>query len=354
MNSVIAHQPQRLVILDYLRGLAALSVVVFHLFYKGPTEGWMKVQPLPIVSDIAGYGYLGVNLFFLISGFVIALSVEGTTFRRFATARLTRLLPASTICATLTTLLLVFVEGPSKVLISNWLATLTLVPAWFGQPGVDAVYWSLRIEVQFYLAVALLLLLQKKDKAPVVIALWLLFSLVNLFLPIWRLDFLLCLSWAPYLCAGVLFHAWHARVVNLKIAVGLVACLFLALSYAFNSAVKDGYEIPSVTCFIVFLMFIIFAGFCVKKMAPESTKASQFFGSTTYPLYLFHQVIGYAIFNFLFTKISFSVAKYILPLLILFGLMATAHLIHLALEKPLATWLRVYLCGLQAKPQRPL
>lgn len=74
--SSVSRQPE----LDVLRGAAAMAVVMFHYFYKGPSEGWIGVQQSAALSAISAYGYLGVHLFFMISGYVIMMTAQAATF----------------------------------------------------------------------------------------------------------------------------------------------------------------------------------------------------------------------------------------------------------------------------------
>lgn len=85
----------RLEELDLLRFLAALAVVVFH--YMAASKSLWGVQPtriFPSVAPLSVLGILGVELFFVISGFVILMSVMGRTAGEFAISRFTRLFPA--------------------------------------------------------------------------------------------------------------------------------------------------------------------------------------------------------------------------------------------------------------------
>ena len=330
---------KQLVVLDYCRGFAALNVVFFHFFYKGPTEGWLKAAPVEGVSAVAGYGYLGVNLFFMISGFVIALSAQNKSAARFAASRIIRLLPASTVCASLTALVLLLLNAVPANLLANWLASLTLVPSWFGYPGVDAVYWSLRIELHFYIAVAAILLFQQTNRTPVLIAMWLGLSLLNALVPIWRLDFLLCLSWAPYLAAGVIFFSMYTAGFNRINGTGLLFCFGLSQYYGYKSAVHDGYEIPIVSCAIILMMFLFFAWVCQVRPNQKPNGISKFFGSVTYPLYLFHQVVGYALFNAIHPLLP-SVGSGLLRLALIAFLLGCSYCIHRLLEKPLSAALK--------------
>ena len=91
MPAPAAQDKSHLATLDLLRLVAALSVVLFHYFFRGAADGIHLAEGYPEVAGYALYGYLGVNLFFLISGFVIAWSAEGRAWEQFALARFVRL-----------------------------------------------------------------------------------------------------------------------------------------------------------------------------------------------------------------------------------------------------------------------
>ena len=81
----------RIIELDALRGLAAMSVVLFH-FTTRYEELFGRANPLPLNF---GWGDFGVDLFFMLSGFVILMTLERTSHSlKFAWGRFTRLYPA--------------------------------------------------------------------------------------------------------------------------------------------------------------------------------------------------------------------------------------------------------------------
>ncbi len=149
--------------LDLVRFAAAFAVMAFHYFAWTPlartSTGALVLHGAPASSALAGvswFGWIGVEIFFVISGFVIAFSAEHASAETFARQRILRLAPAAWICATITlavTLLLGLAR--SDVLAAEYWRAMLFLP--FG-PYIDGVYWTLAIEVSFYLLVFLLLL----------------------------------------------------------------------------------------------------------------------------------------------------------------------------------------------------
>src|ERR1700738_3983155 len=92
----------RLYELDLLRLLAAGSVVAFHFTYGNHSLGFNPVAYPAAVTAVTKYGFLGVQVFFFISGIVILNSASSGSARRFAISRMVRLYPAYWACVTVT------------------------------------------------------------------------------------------------------------------------------------------------------------------------------------------------------------------------------------------------------------
>jgi peptidoglycan/LPS O-acetylase OafA/YrhL len=148
---------------DQLRGLAALAVVVCHLAVSAYREAPnLDGGPWPWLALILGFGYLGVPLFFVISGFCIHLPqaralARGTPqaapdWRHFFARRFWRLYPPY-LAALVVALVLWWVAG-SPI---PWLAVATqalLVHPFHTATfdGVNPPAWTLAVEAQLYLA----------------------------------------------------------------------------------------------------------------------------------------------------------------------------------------------------------
>lgn len=145
---------RRLVEVDALRGLAALAVVLFHYTTKF-NELFSPTRP-PTLSFPDGH--YGVNLFFIISGFVIFMTLEKTSRPMdFVVSRFSRLFPAYWVAVVLTFSITHFVGLPGKLVDgTSALGNLVMIHGLFRIPHVDGVYWTLEVELLFYCGMFLL------------------------------------------------------------------------------------------------------------------------------------------------------------------------------------------------------
>jgi peptidoglycan/LPS O-acetylase OafA/YrhL len=140
---------------DIIRFGAALMVAFYHFAYWNWHECACVDATFTSLVPYSWWGWIGVPIFFVISGFVIALSAEGRTANEFLRGRFLRIAPGLWFFATLAFLVLVFTNaGESPVPLLLLAKSLVLWPI---GPWVDGVYWSLTVEVLFYCIVAILL-----------------------------------------------------------------------------------------------------------------------------------------------------------------------------------------------------
>ena len=160
--------------LDLLRFIAALSVVFFHYTFRGYTADAMTIMPYPTLAPISKYGYLGVELFFMISGFVILMTAASGSLRKFIISRFVRLYPAFWVCCSLTFIATILIGGHRYTAsVYQYLINMTMLNSFIGVPSIDGVYWTLFIELKFYAFVALVLLIGQIDEAQLFLCLWL-------------------------------------------------------------------------------------------------------------------------------------------------------------------------------------
>ncbi|MBR1090724.1 acyltransferase [Bradyrhizobium manausense] len=117
--------PSRVPGLDLLRLVAVAAVVLYHYGFWGPASNGVPQVALPYLASYAQYGFLGVPIFFTISGFVIAYSGESRTPVGFAIARFSRIYPTFLFCMTLTFATILLLGGTNfDVSFAQWLANL--------------------------------------------------------------------------------------------------------------------------------------------------------------------------------------------------------------------------------------
>lgn len=290
----------RLALLDLLRLAAALSVVAYHWLFWGIEHDAIHSFSTTPVSRIAAYGFLGVQLFFLISGFVIFLSASGRGPSAFAAGRATRLYPAywAGVALTSATLLLT-AQTPPRELLPKLLANLTMAPAVFRQPQLDGVYWTLTLELQFYALVFLFLLLRKRHWLDAFFPLWSIAMLgTTLFLPgVARLP--LCGDLFTLFAGGAIIAMVSRAGWTPLRAAGLLASVAGGVVATIRHAEESGDAAtdPLVLGIVVVLLFVLVLVLTRPAVAALPVPGSRFLGALTYPLYLSHAVFGYALLN---------------------------------------------------------
>lgn len=147
----------RLAALDGLRFLAAAGVLCYH-FVARQTDAWGRdlAGVAPGLADVAVYASLGPELFFVISGFVILMTAWGRSVPDLLGSRVGRLMPAYWVAVLATGGLLLLVWQGKTITGGQVLVNLTLLQSAFGVDHVDGVYWTLWVEVRFYLLLVLL------------------------------------------------------------------------------------------------------------------------------------------------------------------------------------------------------
>lgn len=301
MSQTTAAEKSHLATLDILRLVAALAVVLFHYFFRGAAEGDHLAEGYPEVAGYALYGYLGVNLFFLISGFVIAWSAEGRAWEQFALARFVRLYPGYLICMTLTFVVLTLASSPLfPVNAAQYAANLTMFAPALGQAFMDGVYWSIVLELVFYGWLTLALLTGLFDRFKLeLIAGWLALCALNEFaIGSGALRMLFITEFGPYFAAGILVHHMLAKgrsveTLMLFAAAFLMSCNTLRVTQGwmlehYGTAVP----LPHLIVANVVMHAMLVAAVRFRGLVRPSALTLGL-GGLTYPLYLLHQNIGY-------------------------------------------------------------
>jgi peptidoglycan/LPS O-acetylase OafA/YrhL len=296
---------RRLEILDLLRALAIMAVLVFHYTFRGAAgDDGFTTFSLPALAPFAKYGYLGVQLFFVISGFVIAYSAENRGAIEFGIARIARIYPCFIICMTLTFLITLMLGAPRfETGLTHWAANLVIAAPSLHKPFMDGAYWSLVYEVTFYGWVVLLLMAGwfRKHLDAIVVA-WLALAALNYELHSSVLQHIFLTDESGFFAAGLVLHEMYRGRRDLTVRLLLALASIIAIGQSlelvqwyrdhFHVAYSDGVVTVLSLCAIALVALVL-----RMRSLPLPSRAVVAAGGITYPLYLLHQNIGYMIFN---------------------------------------------------------
>lgn len=302
---MISTTSPRLYEIDLLRFIAAFFVVIFHYTFRGYAADHMTCMPYPTLSFIGAYGYLGVELFFMISGFVIMMSTQREgTFKAFVTSRIVRLYPAFWIGCSLTFLVTMVMNDPAyHVTWGQYLINLTMLNGYIGIESVDGVYWSLFVELKFYFLVCLLIVTGQLCHMERWLHFWGVLLVINAMIPFPKIaSFFLMTDYGHYFIAGAFFYRiWLVGISWSRILmIGIMFVLSLVYEYdAMFRFVRHYQEVLDfkIVGLILTLFFLLFWLIANEKLMMLRRPSFLILGVVTYPLYLIHQNIGYMIFN---------------------------------------------------------
>jgi len=340
----VAHAHRRYHDVDTLRFLAAVGVMLLHYLARGfsPEDNYSPVF-YGQVANFVKYNYLAVNLFFMISGFVILMSSEDTKPSAFLRSRFLRLYPAYWFCCTVSFILTyVFINHIFHLTFARYLLNMSMLNGFVGVGFVDGVYWTLLVELKFYLLILIVLLLGKMRSIEWVLAGWLLLSIVQIVLHVDVAEKYLITNFASFFIAGCLFYRLSKRgfswlrlvLLLLTIPVGIHYEL-LALSERaahFTGLVFHG-EMVALICLSFYLLFVLVI--LPRQTSSGYARFSRLLGSLSYPIYLIHLNVGMVLFNLIGHRLN----KWVLLALIVSVMIAGAYLINRYVERPLATFL---------------
>ncbi|MCZ4287423.1 acyltransferase family protein [Hoeflea alexandrii] len=296
---------QRNGLLDLLRFAAALTVAVYHFLYRGAREGGYLDFGFGAAGVSVSLGYLGVNLFFMISGFVIIWSASGRDWYGFSVDRLARLYPAHLAAMTLTFLVMAWWGlPPYSTDIFQWLANLTMLAPMFGADFMDGAYWSIVIEIIFYGWVAIGLfsgVLPRHTDAAV--AIWIMLVMVNnTMLGSRPVELLFLTEYGSYFALGIM--VW--RISSLGGSTLRLLLAALATIMTFHAAEVQRLDViarleeASSGPVVALANAGIIAAFVLAAVVGRHIKASPWvlaLGGISYPFYLIHQNAGYILMN---------------------------------------------------------
>jgi peptidoglycan/LPS O-acetylase OafA/YrhL len=345
MEPEVRHKPVRYYEIDLLRFIAAISVVLFHFCYRGYHADNLSPVEFPALGEVFKYGYLGVELFFIISGYVVLMSAQGKTLSQFFVSRAMRLYPAFWVACTFTFIVMRLLgpayhaPGWSPMLdapLRGYLFNMTMLHEFFGVNDLDGVYWTLTVEIIYYFLIALLISFKWMKHLVSVLTVWLAYcALAGPVTSGSPFAFLLFPFAAPFFIAGMVFYLLQTnQAARWKLYSLLTASYVLALRAA-RQGLHDTmhtFQQPFSLAIVLLLVTAFFALFLLiihRRLHVGQAKWLAWAGALTYPVYLLHHNVGYVVLQ----RLGGQVNKYFLLAGMLGLLLVLATLLHIFVER---------------------
>ncbi|MFD5059556.1 acyltransferase family protein [Streptomyces sp. NPDC058394] len=335
----------RLYVIDGIRLVAALMVALHH--YAGTSRvnqpgnafwGRPVSEIMPTVFRFASFGWIGVEIFFVISGFVICMSCWGRTPKDFFVSRVIRLYPAYWFAVAFTVAVLVALPGVwGRPQGRDILLNLTMLQSGSGVQNVDAVYWTLWSEMRFYLLFMVMVAMGLTYRRVVVFCcVW---GAAAMLAPVSKFPLLVLAadpSGAWYFIAGLALYLMH------RFGQDLLLWGILAMAWLMGQrelGLRVAYEgvsswRGSVLIFTVFLLVMVAVALGLTDHIRWKWLVTA--GCLTYPLYLMHYVTG----TTLISRLHDAMDARLLVALVIAGFLVLSWLVHRLVERPVARLLK--------------
>lgn len=333
-----AGRPSRLLALDGLRLGAALMVVAYHLI--GDKLGaWHQPAAAAIFGPLhsaAKYGFLGVQLFFIISGFVICMSAWGRSAGDFFVSRVVRLYPAYWLAVLVTAGVLYAAPRGAQVKARDVLGNLTMMQEFLGIRNLDMSYWTLSVEMIFY--VLFVVLVARGLTYRNVVAFCAIWTVASLIVPRFGnqgLTTAVAGGYSCYFVAGIGLYLIYRFGPNLLLwsIVGLSGLIAITRLPGLALA-RDVSFAP--TAAIVACFFLVMAAVALGLLSWVKARWVATAGALTYPLYLIHQTVGIAVIE----RVQAHLSPWLLITALVAALLVAAWLIHRFVERPTSRWMK--------------
>lgn len=308
-----------------LRGPAALLVVFAHLVGEWLEKNQLDWAPFTLIREyvtaplaiIQNFGFFGVVLFFIISGYIVTHVSQSEKPIAFMLKRIVRIYPplilsillilASYTLYKYTTGNITFIDHLSitDYLLSFTLVNYVLVP----QIVINGVAWTLLIEMLFYVLCFLFIPLMKKN----VFASNLLMAAFCLTIIFFARSFgdnffLLAASVAyiPYLLMGQLLYYWNNKIISFKFFALLSIFNYIILTYGIKMIFTNFYDSTNSYGVSFLYAYLLFVVFMLLENRIRLNRICSFFSNISYSLYLNHGTIGALIITVLYPFLGYS------------------------------------------------
>lgn len=348
--------------LDLLRFGAALSVLLYHFTASGPYVDpsglFQLIGPrdlFPQVEPISRFGFLGVHLFFLISGFVILASALGRSAPEFAVSRFSRIYPTYWAGLAFTVVSLSLFLGPDLHIGPREIAVnATLLQSVLGVAHVDQVYWTLWVELQFYGCMFLLVLFGVAQRTTWWLSHWLAITIVYALTghPS-KMSYVINPEYSSLFIAGATFYLAARNGYSAFHVVVLVLSWMVSMRFAFPHAGVYIEEVSLadklISAGIISFFYLTFLLVSLDRLRIGGSRLTVLLGGLTFPLYVVHHVFGKHAIDYLYPAWPpFAIFLFVTALCF-----AVAFMVYTLVDRRLAVKLRHALSRLLVrKPPR--
>lgn len=340
----------RVAVLDLYRAVAILAVMVSHYTVRWtvPRE---SVNYYPY-GDVAAWkpfelGGVGVSLFFMVSGFVILMTLERSSgIVDFALKRFARLWPPMLFSSAVTAIT-INLWGPAAwwVELPEYVSSILFTPpaligSALGRPDwdwVDGAYWSLFVEVRFYILAAAVYLLCRRRFLTAWAVVQAISTVANLTLNSagarMAADTLLLLNFMPYFTMGIVTYAFYAgHLTRERYLMALGSAAVLAVVTEAHRHGWTSHEAAMLSCAaIVVAALTLLMAFDNRVVSMMAIRPLTRLGEASYSLYLLHQLTGVILMQGL-AKIGVPAA--LTPFVAAAAMIASAVAVFRWIEKP--------------------
>jgi peptidoglycan/LPS O-acetylase OafA/YrhL len=331
MTRPIQASPGRLVEVDALRGFAALSVVFFHYTSRYLVEFKPSTPPSFEFSN----GQYGLVLFFIISGFVIFMTLDKTRQPMdFLVSRFSRLYPVYWVSVAVTFVATHAMGLPGHLVgLKTAVANLLMFHGLFGVAHVDSVYWTLEVELLFYCSMLALFCLGWLDRILAVMAALIGLRLVYVLLHQYGVDLpwmvyrLLILENIAWFAIGVSIYLLTSRQGSRWAPLATIAWAVLSLYLA------ESLFVAAIAAGLAPVVYLAASG----RLPLLRQGVFIWLGAISYPLYLVHENIGWGI---QLRLAAWGVPTDVTIAVALVCSLALATALHRLVEMPAMRWLR--------------
>lgn len=304
----------------FLRGTASLMVCLYHLIL-----GNQELFPSSnLIERTFSFGYLGVEVFFILSGYVICyafpIDFSYHDLRTFFLKRIVRIEPPY-IVSIILIIALNFVSHkitglPNELDFLGIISHLAYINNFYPGTYLNVVYWTLGIEFQFYFLIAFLFPLMEVSKY-----FFLLVSVLFVFISCLHIPFAvdIIIPFLSYFTLGILLFFYKIRKqisLSLFVTIALASCIQI---FIFQG--PAGF-IAALTTILILLFWTYANG------------AIRFFSLISYSLYLIHVPVGGKVINLGMRYTNSDLSKYALVLLALIICVTFAYVFYKFIELP--------------------